>query len=108
MEFSAQAFLDEKVQSELSLSKRLAELESHLILERNLKASFESQLNQVIAEQQGMKEKLDTCAGSQVDVKRLEMQLQLKEDDRNRLLEELGRMKTLAAEVKFKPGLLGN
>lgn len=91
------------MQSELSLSKKTAELESHLILERNLKSNFETQLQQLMAEHQGLKEKLNTCVDGRVDVKRLEMQLQLKEDDRNRIIEELARLKKLSAEVNFKP-----
>jgi len=82
---------EEKLQAESGSAKKISELESHIILERHLKMNAEKQLAKVSHEIQSSKD-------HQTEAKRLEMEAELREKEKNRIVKEFDLYKRLTDE----------
>ena len=87
-----QLVTEEKLQAESGSAKKISELESHIILERHLKINAEKQLAKVSHEIQSSKD-------HQTEAKRLEMEAELREKEKNRIVKEFDLYKRLTDEV---------
>ena len=91
---NAQLVTEEKLQTEIESAKKISELESQIILERNLKTNAETQLAKMSRELESMKD-------HQTGAKRLEMEAELRESEKNRIANEFEHYKQLNEEVRF-------
>lgn len=88
-----QIVAEEKLQLEIESAKKISELESQIILERNLKTNAETQLAKISREIESLKDK-------QTETKRLEMEAELREKEKTRIIDEFNNYKRLNEEVR--------
>ena len=88
-----QIVAEEKLQLEIGSAKKISELESQIILERNLKTNAETQLAKISREIESLKDK-------QTETKRLEMEAELREKEKTRIIDEFNNYKRLNEEVR--------
>lgn len=83
----------------MELNRKLSEIESHLILERNLKANAESQLVKLESINQQLSDKLESLVEVRFENRKLEMQLEQLKSETKALSEELKRYKDFSEDV---------
>ena len=88
-----QIVAEEKLQLEIESAKKISELASQIILERNLKTNAETQLAKISREIESLKDK-------QTETKRLEMEAELREKEKTRIIDEFNNYKRLNEEVR--------
>lgn len=94
-----QAIIEEKFQSEIEITKKNAELESQIILERNLRANHEEELRKLKTENHLLDERIKSLEESANDKKRLEMSVEMSDKEMKLLKEEHDRLKQSSTEV---------
>lgn len=94
-----QALLEKKFEVEMETSRKSAEIESQLILERNLKASLELEMRRLTSSNQMLNERLRSLEDFEMDRKRLQNAVEVLERDKERLLEDFERHKQISAEA---------
>lgn len=87
----------------METSRKCAEIESQLILERNLKASLEFDIRKLTSTNQTLNERLRSLEEFEADKKRLQNTVEFLEKEKNILAEEFIRHKQTSAEVFFVP-----
>ncbi|KAK4029361.1 hypothetical protein OUZ56_022359 [Daphnia magna] len=92
------AILEEKFQNEMETSRKYAEIQSQLILERNLKTSQESELNRLTSNNQTLSERIRSLDELEMDQKRLKNAIEFLEQEKTELSEQLDRNKRSSAE----------
>jgi hypothetical protein len=93
--------LEEKFQTEMEISRKCAEIESQLILERNLKATLEQEIRKLSSDNQILNERIRSLDEIPMDKKRLQITVDLLEKEKSKLSEELDRCKQSSIEVTF-------
>lgn len=83
----------------MEISRKCAEIESQLILERNLKANMELEIRKLESENQILNERIRSLDEFPMDKKRLENTVDLLEKEKSKLSEELDRYKLFSTEV---------
>ena len=91
--------IEEKFQSEMEISRKCAEIESQLILERNLKSSLESEMRKLASDNQILVERVRSLEECAVDKKRLQNTVEILEKEKKRLAEEFDNHKQSSVEV---------
>jgi predicted RNase H-like nuclease (RuvC/YqgF family) len=85
----------------LDLTRKISELESHLILERNLKSNMESQMQKLSTENVDLNEQCKAESDMHDKIRRLERELSKKEGECVRLTEDLERCKQNFNQVRL-------
>lgn len=83
----------------METSRKCAEIESQLILERNLKASLDFEIRKLTSTNQALNERVLSLEGFEADAKRLQNTVELLEKEKNILADEFERHKKTSAEV---------
>ncbi len=83
----------------MEASRKCAEIESQLILERNLKSSLETELRKLSSDNQILNERVRSLDEFAMDKKRLQSTVELLERENNKLCEEFERHKRSSVEV---------
>lgn len=91
--------LEEKFQNEMETSRKCAEIQSQLILERNMKTTLESELRRLTSENQTLNERIRFLDDLEMDKKRLRNNVELLEKEKAELSEQLDRNKRTSTEV---------
>ena len=84
----------------MDLTRKISELESHLILERNLKSNIESQMQKLSTENVNLNEQCKAESDMHGKVLHLERELSKKEEECVRLAEDLERCKQNFNQVR--------
>lgn len=95
-----QTLLEEKFQIEMEISRKCAELESQLILERNIKPGLESEVCRLSSENELLCQRLRSSEDLLADKKRLQNAVEKLEKEKNTISEELCLQKLSAVEVR--------
>ncbi|EFX87489.1 hypothetical protein DAPPUDRAFT_311881 [Daphnia pulex] len=82
----------------MEISRKCAEIESQLILERNLKASLELEIRKLASDNQILNERIRSLDEIPMDKKRLQNTVDLLEKEKSKLSEELDRYKQSSTE----------
>lgn len=85
----------------METSRKYAEIQSQLILERNLKTSLESELNRLTSNNQTLSERIRSLDELEMDQKRLKNAIEFLEQEKTELSEQLDRNKRSSAEVTY-------
>jgi len=89
---------EEKLQVELESAKKISELESQIILERNLKMNIEKQLSQASSEIELLNERSKLVADCLTEIKGLKVEAELRENEKKRIVDEFDRYRHLKEE----------
>ncbi|XP_057366083.1 cingulin-like protein 1 [Daphnia carinata] len=92
------AIIEDKFQNEMETARKYAEIQSQLILERNLKTSLESELRRLMSNNQTLSERIRSLDELEMDQKRLKNTIEFLEKEKNELSEQLDRNKQSSAE----------